>query len=257
MKYYYPEHTTGYERLKAEGKTAWAELHGDHGFENFSSRSFLLTALPYLTFETPQPAALELGCGTGPGACFLAERGFRVTGIDLIPTAIEIAREQAAQRGLDITYEVGDVVELPHDGPLFDLIVDSYCLQGIVLDADRAAVFAAVRTRLKPDGYYLVSTAYFTADHFSHETLVDAGVTYHAYLGGWLDLRTFIVYRPFGGSPDDYPEAAHIAGQWMLPVRRHRPPASLRAELKAAGFLVRWQDGGHLICVKAGAYDPW
>lgn len=42
-KYYYPEHLEGYARLKAEGKTAWAELHGHVGFDNFSSRAFWLT----------------------------------------------------------------------------------------------------------------------------------------------------------------------------------------------------------------------
>jgi len=75
MKYYYHEHILGYQRIRAEGKTAWAEIHGDDGFEQFASREFLERALPRLRFSTSPPTALEIGCGTGPGACFLAEHG--------------------------------------------------------------------------------------------------------------------------------------------------------------------------------------
>lgn len=89
MKYYYPEHVSGYERIKAEGKAAWNEIHGEVGFENFSSRAFLEEVLPRLQFLAPNPKALEYGCGTGPGACFLAERGFQIIGIDLIPCILE------------------------------------------------------------------------------------------------------------------------------------------------------------------------
>jgi hypothetical protein len=41
----------------------------------------------------------------------------------------------------------------------YDLVLDSYCLQSIVTDQDRGAVFSAVRARLKPSGYYVISTA--------------------------------------------------------------------------------------------------
>ncbi len=82
MKYYYPQHISGYNRIKAEGKTAWNEIHGEVGFDNFSSRAFLEEALPQLRFSVSNPKVLECGCGTGPVACFLTERGFQITGID-------------------------------------------------------------------------------------------------------------------------------------------------------------------------------
>ena len=107
MKYYYPEHLTGYERIKTESKRSWGEIHGDpDGFEQFSSRGFLERILPRLQFSDSIPKVLEYGCGTGPGACFLAERGFEVEAIDLIPTAIELAKQIACERGLDIRYWV-------------------------------------------------------------------------------------------------------------------------------------------------------
>ena len=140
MKYYYREHLLGYQRLKAEGKTAWGELHGRRSFEDFASRAFLEEALPMLTFSSPHPSALECGCGTGPGACFLAQRGFRVDAFDLVPAAIEVAREQARLRGLDIHYDVTDICQLSGEGRRYDLIVDSYCLQCIVTCADRRSM---------------------------------------------------------------------------------------------------------------------
>ena len=114
MRYYYSEHIAGYDRIKAEGKTAWNEIHGQEGFDNFASRSFLEAAFGRLVFSTHRRMALEYGYGTGPGACFLAEHGFEVEAIDLIPTAIEIAQEIARKRSLTIDFRVADICCLPN-----------------------------------------------------------------------------------------------------------------------------------------------
>ena len=256
MKYYYREHLSGYRRVEREGKISWDEIHGHpDGFERFSSRPFLEQALPQLEFESKRPSALELGCGTGPGACFLAERGFRVDAVDLIPTAIDIARRIADDRVLDIHYEVMDVTRIPLSGIRYDLIVDSYCLQGIVLDTDRRSVFAAVRARLKPSGYYLISTAmYDDARHYPDDLIVDSvSGTYHRYdKHCLLDPTTDVYYEPFSGTgyddglddaPEDYEGSTQIAGRWYLPTRRYRTAEGLRAELEAEGFKTLLQTG--------------
>ena len=254
MKYYYREHLAGYERIKAEGKLAWGELHGGTGFDDFSSRAFLEEALSKLRFSTQHPIALECGCGTGPGACYLAEHGFRVDAVDLIPLAIEMARAVAAERSLDIHYEVADVCCLADDGKKYDLIVDSYCLQCIVIDEDRERVFSAVRARLKPEGYYLVSTAMFDESRFrERDTVVDAhsGVTYNRYGEGLIDGTRGIVYQQLDDEPGDWEGTVLITETWYLPNRRHLKAPELRAEIEAAGFHVGYQDdglGGNLIC---------
>jgi 2-polyprenyl-3-methyl-5-hydroxy-6-metoxy-1,4-benzoquinol methylase len=46
---------------------------------------------------------LDVGCGTGENALYLAGRGLDVWGIDFIPKAIERARDKALQRGLGVT----------------------------------------------------------------------------------------------------------------------------------------------------------
>src|SRR5207248_753531 len=128
-----------------------------------SSRAFLGWALDTLQLPPLETRVLEYGCGTGPGACFLAGRGYVVEAIDLIPRAITLARRFAAERGLTIDFAVQDICALAAAPPRqrYDLIVDSYCLQSIVLDEDRRKLFAAVRARLEPAGHYLISTAMF------------------------------------------------------------------------------------------------
>ncbi len=259
MKYYYPENIVRYKKLKAEGEKAGNETHGAVGFENFCSRDFLEEALPRLRFSTRRPTALEYGCGTGPGACFMAARGFQVDAIDIIPAAIEMARGEAGKRGLDVHYEVMDICELPHEGRKYDMIVDSYCLQHIVTDADRESVFAAVRARLKPEGYYLVSTAVFDESRLRKERVEDreTGVTYNKYgADGLIDTTTGVVLQRLDGEPGDYKDAVRIGKAWYLPNRRHVKAPRLRAELEEARFSVLYQGGEYgenVICVLKGS----
>ena len=116
---------------------------------------FLIETLPRLDLK-PDAQVLELGCGTGPGACFLAQLGYRVHGIDVIPDAIDKAKTIAAEHCLDIQYEVLDVCQLPADyGKPYQLIIDSFCSQGIVTDPDRDAMFSGIKSRLAKNGYFL------------------------------------------------------------------------------------------------------
>jgi 2-polyprenyl-3-methyl-5-hydroxy-6-metoxy-1,4-benzoquinol methylase len=258
MKYYYQEHVAGYESVKAEGHLAWHTRFNGKPFDDFPTREFLEYALPRLELAEGRPRALEIGCGTGVAACFLAQRGFGVDAIDLIPAAIEIARAGAAERRLDINFQVQDVCDLSQQGDQYGLIIDSYCLQAIVFDEERARVFAAVRVRLRPDGYYLVSTAMFDKERFrEHETVTDerSGVVYHRYGDkGIIDAATGIAYVELDEPPDCYEGTTEIAGVWYLPSRRHHRPPALKAELEQAGLAVIYQGGDYgenVICTLA------
>jgi SAM-dependent methyltransferase len=237
-KHYWDEHALAYRRIAGEGKTAWDDLHGGAGFEAFSHRAFLERVLPTLALPA-DPAltrALEVGCGTGPGACFLAAQGFRVDAVDLIPEAIALARPFAAARGLDVRYDVADVCALgalpAGEAPPYDLIVDGYCLQSVVTDEDRARLYAAVHARLKPTGYYLIATAMY-----------DPGRVYRP--DQRYDATTGVAYGPVWDDPADYESAVRIDGRWYQPNRRHLTPEALAAEVAGAGFRVLQQGGAH------------
>ena len=61
----------------------------------------------------PGLALLDLACGHGRIANPLAERGVRVTGLDATPLFLELAREDAARRGVEVEYVEGDMRSLP------------------------------------------------------------------------------------------------------------------------------------------------
>jgi 2-polyprenyl-3-methyl-5-hydroxy-6-metoxy-1,4-benzoquinol methylase len=232
MKYYYRQNIARYEKMTRIGVEAWARAtYGGTDYSDFSSRQFLDDVVPMIHCRNPRPAALELGTGVGPGAIYLAERGFRVYGVDLIPEVIEQARAIALVRGLDNEYEVMDVTSIPRTGPAYDLIVDSYCLHSIVLDEDRNAVFSAVKTRLAPDGYYLVSSAMYV-DHRHHpgEKIADEleGRSFDRYdedclfeAGIDLHYEPYISRDDVEDTPASYKDAINVNGQVYVPLRRY------------------------------------
>jgi len=77
--------------------------------------------------------ALDLGCGTGSDALYLAGRGWDVTGVDFTPRAIAIARSRATAAGSAASFTVGDVTRLREAGVdgHFDLVIDIGCYHGI------------------------------------------------------------------------------------------------------------------------------
>jgi len=74
----------------------------------------------------PAGRAVELGCGTGTNAIYLAQRGFRVTAIDLSPTAIDQARQRAQTAGVRVDFYALDVTT-PPDAEPFDFVFDRGC----------------------------------------------------------------------------------------------------------------------------------
>ncbi len=91
---------------------------------------------------------LEYGCGPGSQSFELARRGARVTGIDISPVAIEIARNEAMREGLDIDFRVMDAEATTFPDHSFDLIVGGAILHH--LDLNRA--YAELARLLAPGG---------------------------------------------------------------------------------------------------------
>lgn len=89
--------------------------------------------LKELVAGRPRGRALDLGCGTGTDAIYLAQQGWDVVGVDFVPEAIETAQLRALAAGSSPRFVVGDVTRLREggvDGP-FDLILDTGCYHGI------------------------------------------------------------------------------------------------------------------------------
>jgi len=97
--------------------------------------------------------ALDLGCGVGRHALFLAEAGFEVDGIDGSPVGIGVARETAAARGLTLNLREGAADALPFaDGTLDFVLSWNVIYHGNQGDVGRR--LAEIWRVLKPGGLY-------------------------------------------------------------------------------------------------------
>ncbi len=83
--------------------------------------------------EPPFGRALDLGCGSAVWGIKLAERGWQVTGVDLVENALERARERAREAGLDVRLIQGDVTNLrgTEVGSGFRLVLDTGTFHGL------------------------------------------------------------------------------------------------------------------------------
>ena len=68
---------------------------------------------------------LDVGCGSGENTMLLASRGLHVLGVDWAAAAVEMARAKAAERSLEVEFEVADALRLDGLGRSFDTILDS------------------------------------------------------------------------------------------------------------------------------------
>ena len=99
--------------------------------ERYRGSELLWTATPnrFLVAEASglEPGrALDLACGEGRNAVWLAERGWQVTGVDFSDVAIEKARGLAAARGVEGEWVVADLAAYRADPRAFDLVLVFY-----------------------------------------------------------------------------------------------------------------------------------
>jgi SAM-dependent methyltransferase len=129
--YFYEELLTP-ERTAAEAELVWRLLELEPGLE-----------------------VLDLACGHGRIANALAERGARVTGLDATPLFLELARADAAERGVEVEYVEGDMRSIPWTGR-FDRVLCWFTSFGYFSDEENRAVLAGAYAALVPGGSFLV-----------------------------------------------------------------------------------------------------
>jgi cyclopropane fatty-acyl-phospholipid synthase-like methyltransferase len=122
-----------------------------HPWEEYYSRgSPSWRGTPFPLPDLPEGSEmLDLGCGTGPTVIRGAEKGYRVKGLDLSGSAINIARERLRERGLNAKLMVADLNEPDLDPGRFDLITAHYILGTLV---EREALSKRISGWLKEGG---------------------------------------------------------------------------------------------------------
>jgi SAM-dependent methyltransferase len=97
--------------------------------------------------------ALDLACGEGRNAVWLAERGWQVTGVEFSAVGIEKARQLAAARGVDVEWVIADLLDYRPDAQGFDLVIAFY----LQLPADqRTPILRAAAEAVAAGGTFLL-----------------------------------------------------------------------------------------------------
>jgi 2-polyprenyl-3-methyl-5-hydroxy-6-metoxy-1,4-benzoquinol methylase len=110
----------------------------------------------FLVSETSSLAparAIDLACGEGRNAVWLAERGWEVTGVDFSSVGIEKARQLEDARGVRVEWVVADLLEFRPETRSFDLVIVFY-LQ--VAASQRTTILRAAADAVAPGGTFLL-----------------------------------------------------------------------------------------------------
>jgi SAM-dependent methyltransferase len=100
---------------------------------------------------------LDVGCGEAAVDLYLAERGFTTVGLDLSPTAIELARAEAAKRGLtNASFEVADISAFGGYDGRFTTIVDSTLFHSIPVELREGYQQSIVRAAAPGARYFVL-----------------------------------------------------------------------------------------------------
>ena len=110
----------------------------------------------------PLGQALVPGCGRGHDARALAKAGWQVTGLDIAPSSVPLARELAAAEGLELDFRLGNFLEDEPHQP-FDLLFE-HTLFCAINPVQRDAYVLAAKRWLRPGGTYLAVNYIITDD---------------------------------------------------------------------------------------------
>jgi SAM-dependent methyltransferase len=105
--------------------------------------------------EKPAGRALDLGCGTGTNLLTLADRGWKVTGVDLALLSVLKARRKLRKANHKAHIFQGDVTHKLLPGQQFDLILDMGCFHNLSPEG-KALYRQNIQRWLAPGGTYLV-----------------------------------------------------------------------------------------------------
>jgi len=98
---------------------------------------------------------LDIGCGTGENALYLAEKGFSVVGVDLSTRAIDAAKAKATERKLKVDFRVANALSLDFKNSYFDNAIDSGLFHTFN-DNDKGDFASEIARVLKRDGRYFM-----------------------------------------------------------------------------------------------------
>jgi cyclopropane fatty-acyl-phospholipid synthase-like methyltransferase len=113
-----------------------------------------LERIPNLLEKNGARHVLDLGCGSGWLAIFLARYGFEVTGIDISPHAIDLAKNWATEEGFKITFDAYDIADIPYPPNSFDGVVANSIFEHFTFDMAKITI-DRLKKILLPGGTFI------------------------------------------------------------------------------------------------------
>lgn len=144
--------------LKEESSFQWDQFYERRGnhvpfFRNVPDENL---AAYFNNGQVTAGRVLELGCGPGRNAIYMAGKGCTVDAVDSSKEALNWARERVVGKDADIRFVEADIFQLDQSFAGYDFIYDSGCFHHIPPHR-RADYFAILRDRLKPNGFFALT----------------------------------------------------------------------------------------------------
>jgi len=154
--------SAGDDTMRAVWEESFAEAIARSAYNTAPVEALIRNVAYYLRDRHPDGdysglRFLEMGCGAGPNLLWLAEKGIRVSGVDISPTALDLARGLLAESGhseLSEEFIEASVSDVPLPDESFDGILESCVFQHLPRE-DRDRAFAEVGRLLKPGGLFV------------------------------------------------------------------------------------------------------
>ncbi|TCZ68560.1 class I SAM-dependent methyltransferase [Paenibacillus albiflavus] len=135
----------------------WDEHYLNGNFTNWDllyPSQELVAFIATMTFPKKK-VALDVGCGAGREAIFLAQQGWDVIGVDISTEALRIAAERAKEVGVEVDWRQGDILSLPVENKFIDFVNDRGCFHSII-EENRDQYVNEIAQILKPGGMMLL-----------------------------------------------------------------------------------------------------
>ncbi|MFI2751994.1 class I SAM-dependent methyltransferase [Cellulomonas sp. P22] len=104
----------------------------------------------------PGTRVLELGCGPGRNAVWLAQQGAEVDALDLSDTALTWARERADEAGVSVRFVQADIFAWPDGHEPYDVVYDSGCFHHLPPHR-RVSYRSLLEAMVRPGGHFALS----------------------------------------------------------------------------------------------------
>jgi len=230
-------------------------------FENWDSSIARQASIlgPILERQCGLPAEsriLDIACGIGTQSLGLAKLGFRITGCDISPAAIERARREATQRHLEIEYLLADMLDLTAlEQSNFDAVI---CMDNALphLENTQQLIQAAtqIRNKLRPKGLFMASIRDYNL--LIEERPTVQGPSFYSdqarrrivlQVWDWLDERRYMFHLYITRMVENEWQTLHTTAVYRALLRDE-----LSEALNQTGFTnIRW-----LLPAESGFYQP-